>query len=105
MMRWAVAMRTVKPSARAFEKDFNKGRIILHEDTDTILGQYGILKVSEDEYAAMDKQYVIAEKKDKFSHTCLTKEKQFYLDNYPNMVVENSSIDDMIVLMLGGKEK
>ena len=83
----------------------NKGRIILHEDTDTILGQYGILKVSEDEYAAMDKQYVIAEKKDKFSHTCLTKEKQFYLDNYPNMVVENSSIDDMIVLMLGGKEK
>ena len=33
------------------------------------------------------------------------KEKQFYLDNYPNMVVENSNIDDMIVLMLGGKEK
>ena len=28
MMRWAVAMRTVKPSARAFEKDFNEGRII-----------------------------------------------------------------------------
>ena len=83
----------------------NKGRIILHEDTDTILGQYGILKVSEEEYAAMDKQYVIAEKKDKFSYTCLTKEKQFYLDNYPNMVVENSNIDDMIVLMLGGKEK
>ena len=83
----------------------NKGRIILHEDTDTILGKYGILKVSEEEYASMDKQYVIAEKKDKFSHTCLTNEKQFYLDNYPNMVVENSSIDDMIVLMLGGKEK
>ncbi len=83
----------------------NKGRIILHEDTDTILGKYGILKVSEEEYASMDKQYLIAEKKDKFSHTCLTNEKQFYLDNYPNMVVENSSIDDMIVLMLGGKEK
>ena len=28
MMRWAVAMRTRKPSARAFEKDFNEGRII-----------------------------------------------------------------------------
>ena len=28
MMRWAVAMRTVKPSMKAFEKDFNEGRIV-----------------------------------------------------------------------------
>ena len=28
MMRWAVAMRTRKPSARAFEQDFNSGRIV-----------------------------------------------------------------------------
>ena len=28
MMRWAVAMRTRKPSARAFERDFDEGRII-----------------------------------------------------------------------------
>ena len=28
MMRWAVAMRTRKPSARAFEKDYNDGRIV-----------------------------------------------------------------------------
>jgi len=28
MMRWAVAMRTGRPSADAFEKDFNEGRIV-----------------------------------------------------------------------------
>ena len=28
MMRWAVGMRTRKPSARAFEQDFNSGRIV-----------------------------------------------------------------------------
>ena len=28
MMRWAVAMRTGRPSAKAFEKDFNSGRIV-----------------------------------------------------------------------------
>lgn len=28
MMRWAVAMRTIQPSAKAFEKDFNEGRIV-----------------------------------------------------------------------------
>lgn len=28
MMRWAVVMRTGKPSAKTFEKDFNEGRIV-----------------------------------------------------------------------------
>ena len=28
MVRWAVGMRTLKPSAKAFEKDFNEGRIV-----------------------------------------------------------------------------
>lgn len=81
----------------------NKGQIVLHEDTDTILGQYGVLKMSEEEYKSVDKQYIIADRKDKLSVTCLTTEKQYYLENYPNVVVENSSIDEMIVLILGGK--
>lgn len=81
----------------------HKGKILLHEDTDTILGQYGILKVSEEEYEKLDKQYLVASKKEAFGYSCLTKEKQFYLDNYPNIVVENGNIDNMIVIMLGGK--
>jgi hypothetical protein len=28
MMRWAVGMRTRRPSARAFEQDYNSGRIV-----------------------------------------------------------------------------
>ncbi|MBR4732894.1 MAG: ABC transporter ATP-binding protein [Lachnospiraceae bacterium] len=81
----------------------HKGKIILREDTDAILGQYGILKVSEDEYAKLDKQYLKATKKESFGYSCLTNEKQFYLDNYPNIVVENGNIDDMIMILLGGK--
>lgn len=81
----------------------HKGKIILREDTDAILGQYGILKVSEEEFAKLDKQYLKATKKESFGYTCLTNEKQFYLDNYPNIVVENGNIDDMIMILLGGK--
>ena len=29
LMRWAVGMRTKKPSARAFEEDYNAGRILI----------------------------------------------------------------------------
>ena len=80
-----------------------KGRILLHEDTDTILGQYGILKIIAEEYEKLDKQYLKATKKEHFGYACLTNEKQYYLDNYPNIVVENGNIDDMIMIMLGGK--
>ena len=83
----------------------NDGKIILHEDIDTLLGNYGLIKVGEEEYHNLDKKYIIATEKERYSYTCLTSEKQFYVDNYPKAVVENAHIDDIIVLMLGGKEK
>ena len=79
------------------------GKILLHEDTDTILGQYGVLKVSAEEYEKLDKQYLLAKKQESFGYSCLTNEKQYYLDNYPNIVLENGNIDQMIMIMLGGK--
>ena len=78
------------------------GKIILHEDTDVLLGQYGVLKMSEKEFDELDKQYVVASRKESLNVTCLTGEKQYYIDNYPNIVVENSGLDDIIVLTLGG---
>ena len=83
----------------------DRGRIIMHEDTDTLLGRYGILKMTEKEYEEIDKQYITITQKDRMNVTCLTNEKQFYLDNYPKMVIENSNIDDIIVLTLGGNER
>ena len=77
------------------------GEIILHEDTDTILSQYGALKVSDAEYDTLDKEFLHASRKEAFGYVCLTKEKQYYLDNYPNIVVENGSLDSVIILMLG----
>lgn len=83
----------------------NKGEIIMHEDIDTLLGSYGILKMSEKEFEELDKQYIVVNKKERLNVTCLTNEKQFYLENYPSIVVENGSIDDIIVLRLGGNEE
>ena len=35
------------------------GKIILHEDTDVLLSDYAVLKVSEEEYEKLDQQYLI----------------------------------------------
>ena len=79
------------------------GGIVLHEDTDTILSDYAILKVNEDTYETLDKSYILNTKKEPFGYVCFTNEKQFYIDNYPGIVIENGRIDDLILMMTGGK--
>ena len=79
------------------------GEIVLHEDTDTILSDYAILKVNEDTYEKLDKRYILNTKKEHFGYVCFTNEKQFYVDNYPGIVIENGKIDDLILMMTGGK--
>jgi len=77
------------------------GKIILHEDTDRILSSYAILKVDEETYGKMDRSYVLKEKKESYGYRCLTDQKQFYMENYPEIVMENGSIDDLILMLTG----
>ncbi len=79
------------------------GKIVLHEDTDTILSNYAVLKTDEDTYAKLDKRYILSTKKESFGYVCFTNEKQFYAENYPDIVIENGGIDDLILMMTGGR--
>lgn len=81
----------------------SNGSIVLHEDTDVLLSSYAVLKMDAAQYEALDKKYVLKTKKEAFGCSCLTNQKQFYLDNYPQLVVEQSGIDDLILFMIGGE--
>ena len=81
----------------------DNGKIILHQDTDVILSSYGILKLRDEEYRKLDKSHILKIKKENFGVSCLTDEKQFYLDNYPGIVVERGGIDSVITMMIGGE--
>lgn len=79
------------------------GKIILHEETDVLLGEYAVLKVTEEQYQKLDRKYILREKKEGYGYSCLTNQKQFYLENYPQIAIEKGSIDDTIVMMLKGQ--
>ena len=81
----------------------HKGKIVLHEAMDTILEKYAVLKVSEEQYQAVDKRYLLKEKKEFFGVACLTNEKQYYIENYPEIVVESGSLDQVILMLTGGE--
>ena len=78
------------------------GKIVLHEDTDVLLSDYALLKVSAEQYETLEKQYILKVKKESFGYCCLTDQKQFYLDNYPQIVIENGTIDNVITMMIRG---
>lgn len=79
------------------------GKILIHEDTDSILGKYAVLKMDAPTFESLDKTYILRAKKELFGYACFTNERQFYAENYPNIVIENGSIDDLILMMTGGK--
>lgn len=81
------------------------GRIIMHEETDVLLSDYALLKVSEEEYERLDQAYILRCRKENYGYSCLTNQKQFYLENYPGMVIEKGSIDEVIMMMIRGEEK
>ena len=81
----------------------HEGKIILHEDTDVILSNYAVLKIDEKTWEKLDKTYILTTKKELFGYVCFTNEKQFYAENYPGIVIENGSIDDLILMMTAGQ--
>ena len=82
----------------------DEGKIIFHEDTDILLSDYALLKVTPQQYTNMDKRYILKYKKEIYGYNCLTNQKQYYLENEPNIAVENGTIDDVITMMSGGAE-
>ncbi|MDO4474712.1 MAG: ABC transporter ATP-binding protein [Eubacteriales bacterium] len=82
----------------------DNGKIILHEDTDTILSHYAIIKVEESKMASLDQQYILKYRKESYGYECLTNEKQYYIDNYPGLTIEKAGIDDLILVLTGGKK-
>lgn len=78
------------------------GKILLHEDTDKILSDYGVLKVTEEQFQTLENTYVSYQMKTAFGYELLTKERQFYAENYPELVVERGSIDQVILFLTKG---
>ena len=78
------------------------GKMIIHEDTDVILEQYGVLKVSEEQYGKLDQKAILKSRRESYGYACFTGDRKFYQENYPGIVVEKGGIDELILMMTGG---
>lgn len=82
----------------------DNGQMVLHEDTDVLLGSYALLKVNEEQFSKLDKQFVMCSKKESYGYSCLTNQKQYYIENYPKIVIEKGTVDEVITMMIRGQK-
>ncbi len=83
----------------------NDGKIIMHEDTDVLLSNYALLKTDQEQFKKLDKQFIIRTKKESYGYSCLTNQKQYYIENNPKIAVEKGTIDNVIAMMIKGETK
>lgn len=81
----------------------HKGKIAFYEQTHVLLSEYAVLKLDQQQYEQLDKQYILRTKEEKFGYSCLTNQRQFYQENYPKVVMEKGTIDDLILMMIRGE--
>lgn len=82
----------------------HNGEIVFHEETDVLLNEYGLIKADEAQYRKLDKEYILRVRRESFGYSCLTDQKQYYLENYPDVVVEKGSLDEVITMIIGGEK-
>ena len=81
----------------------DNGRIILHEETDRLLSDYAIIKTDVSGYEKLDRKYLLKRRKESWGYSCLTDQKAYYAENFPDAVIEKSGIDELITLMIKGE--
>lgn len=82
----------------------DNGKIVMHEETDELLGNYGLLKVTGEQYQALvDKSRILRKKRENFGYSLLTNQKQYYQENMPEVTMEKGSIDEVIMMMIKGE--
>ncbi len=82
----------------------NEGQIILNEERDILLEDYGILKCSIDDFKRIKNEDIIKYKKGKYNYEVLIKNKDKAVKKYKDFVIDKITLDDLMVLLIkGGK--
>lgn len=82
----------------------DQGKILLHEETDVLLSDYAILKVTPEQNASLDQSHLLRRSREAYGFCLLTDQKQFYLKKYPSLVIERGGIDEVITMMIRGEK-
>lgn len=83
----------------------DSGKIVLNEDRDELLEEYGILKCSIQEFSKVMPEDIIRYKKNKYGYEILIHDKHKLSKKYPNYVIDKITLEELMVLMIKGEKQ
>lgn len=81
----------------------DNGKIVLNEQTDRLLEEYGIIKCNKVDFEKLEKEDYISFKKGKYQYEVLTKDKNKIKKKYNISLIDKSSIEDIMLLYIKGE--
>lgn len=81
----------------------HQGRVIFSENKDDLIYNYGVVKCSEEDYRAMDKSHALAVRKNAYSCEVLIDNKGEFERRNRNLVVDATTIEDIILFNVRGE--
>lgn len=80
------------------------GKLIMDEDKDEILDNYGILKCKKDDFKNINKGDIISYKKGKYEYQVLVSNKNKIKRKYKDYVIDKITLDELMVLIVKGEK-
>ncbi len=80
----------------------DKGKIVFFESKDKIVYEYGILKCSYEDLRKIDKSYILKQVKKSYGYDIIVNNKEEIKAQYPTLVIDNCSIDELMVIYTKG---
>ena len=80
------------------------GKLIMDEDKDEILDNYGILKCKKDEFKNISKEDIISYKTGKYEYQVLVSNKNKIKRKYKDYVIDKITLDELMVLIVKGEK-
>lgn len=80
------------------------GKLIMDEDKDEILDNYGILKCKKDDFKNINKEDIISYKTGKYEYQVLVSNKNKIKRKYKDYVIDKITLDELMVLIVKGEK-
>ena len=82
----------------------DKGKIILNDNKDELLDNYGILKCDIDSFDKIDKDDIISYKKNKYNYEILVSDRNKMKNKYKDYIIDKITLDELMILIIKGEK-
>lgn len=82
----------------------DNGKVILNENKDELLDNYGVLKCEKDSFDKISKDDIISYKKNKYNYEVLIKDKNKMKKKYKDSVIDKITLEELMILVIKGEK-